>query len=51
MPKQTDTPEAGKSGGAADIARDRPPRTLRLAEEIMLLLLDEAEGAFQYPDT
>ena len=49
---ETDTPEAGKSGGepgsqeAVGIARERPPHTLRLAEEIMLLLLDEAEGAF-----
>ena len=48
---ETNTPEAGNSGGkpcsqeAVDIAREHPPRTLRLAEEIMLLLLDEAEGA------
>ena len=41
---QTNTPEAGKSGGKPD-SQD-PPRTLRLAEEIMLLLLDEAGGAF-----
>ena len=49
---ETNTPEAGNSGGkpgsqeAVDIARERPPRTLRLAEEIMLLLLDEAGSAF-----
>ena len=49
---ETDTPEVGNSGGkagsqeAVDIAREHPPRTLKLAEEIMLLLFDEAEGAF-----
>ena len=49
---ETNTPEAGNSGGkpgsqeAVDIARERPPRILRLAEEIMLLLLDEAGSAF-----
>ena len=49
---ETNALEAGKSGEkpglqeAVDIAREHPPRTLRLAEEIMLLLFDEAEGAF-----
>ena len=49
---ETNTPEAGNSGRtpgsqeAIGFARERSPRKLRLAEEIMLLLLDEAEGAF-----
>ena len=49
---ETNAPAAGKSGRkpdsreAVDIAREHPPCTLRLAEEIMLLLLDEAGGAF-----